>query len=982
MSETSPPPPGSRSRDPKWLLHADGFDPRRARHDEGLFTQGSGYLHLRGSLEEALADAPQDADPLREPANVSAEAFPELAARWGAFVPGVFADHPLLGHELVNLPFFLGWSLRVEGEVFDVTRSELLRHHRDLDLRDGLLRRELGWKTRSGAELCAIFERFVSAAHPHVCLQRLQFHADRDLEVEVASFVDANVRTNGFDHFTRVECRAVDERDVACRLATNGGDEVEMISRFLHGQHHAAGSSAGRLGEVAIQRELAGDGEPLVLEKRTAIATSRDRGFRPVSELLAELSDLAWEELLARHRGVWAARWEACEVEVVGDPRSRLALRTSLYHLLRSHVPDDPRVAIDAKGFAGEAYYGRFFWDTEMSLLPFFLYTLPEKARTLVDFRRSTLEGARQNAAAEGRAGARYPWESSTTGVEQCPAWPYNEEEIHVTADVVYGWAHYARAADPRYLPEVAGAIVETGRYWLDRIEETAKGTLRLSGVLGPDEYTPTTTNNAFTNRMVSFALECAAEIGARGGASEEERERFRDCARRLPIPRGKDPRLVLQCEGFEELEDPQFETRWLDRTRPIAAQVELEVLYRTKALKQADVLALMQLFPGDFTLEEVRAAWEYYLPFTTHDSSLSGGIHCLIACRLGLSDEAWQYWLSSRDLDTDPYTSGAAEGIHIANAAATWMGVVMGFAGLESAMWAEALTLEPRLPAAWGRLSFPLVWRGTPVRVELTREATRVTNCGEAALVVCVAGEEREIEPAGCELFPTGREPAPKLAAALFDLDGVLVTTDRLHFEAWSELARREGLSFDWETNHLLRGVSRRRSLEILLERAGATVDEGRMEEMMSFKNERYRAKLATLGPADVLPGARELLAALRGRGVPTAIVSASRNAPLILERVGLREAVDVLVDGSNTARSKPDPEGYLLAAGRLGVEPTACLVIEDAPAGVEAARRAGAAVLAIGDPSLHPNVPCTVRGLAEVTAEDLEAMAKAPLP
>ena len=151
-------------------------------------------------------------------------------------------------------------------------------------------------------------------------------------------------------------------------------------------------------------------------------------------------------------------------------------------------------------------------------------------------------------------------------------------------------------------------------------------------------------------------------------------------------------------------------------------------------------------------------------------------------------------------------------------------------------------------------------------------------------------------------------------------------------------------------------------------------------MEELLRFKNERYRSSLASVTSDDVLGGAREILAALREQRVPTAIVSASRNAPLILERVGLRDAVDVLVDGSDTSRTKPDPEGYRLAAARLGVDPARCLVVEDAPAGVLAARRAGAAVLAVGDRDLHPDVACVVAGLEEVTLDDLRALVGAP--
>lgn len=206
-----------------------------------------------------------------------------------------------------------------------------------------------------------------------------------------------------------------------------------------------------------------------------------------------------------------------------------------------------------------------------------------------------------------------------------------------------------------------------------------------------------------------------------------------------------------------------------------------------------------------------------------------------------------------------------------------------------------------------------------------------------------------------------------------IFDLDGVLVTTDELHYRAWKQLADAEGVYFDRQINERLRGVSRMQSLHILLERAGRAYSTAEKDALAHRKNEAYRASLETLTPRDVLPGAREMLAELRRRGIGTAVGSASRNTPLILERTGLRSAVDVVVDGNDTARSKPDPEVFLLAAGRLKLLPGQCLVVEDAAAGIEAGRRAGMAVFGIGTPDSLPGVKHIARNLAEVTADDL---------
>jgi beta-phosphoglucomutase len=213
----------------------------------------------------------------------------------------------------------------------------------------------------------------------------------------------------------------------------------------------------------------------------------------------------------------------------------------------------------------------------------------------------------------------------------------------------------------------------------------------------------------------------------------------------------------------------------------------------------------------------------------------------------------------------------------------------------------------------------------------------------------------------------------ARQVDAVIFDLDGVLVTTDELHYRAWKEMAEGEGIHFDRQINHRLRGVSRLESLEIILERAARAYTSAEKQALAQRKNTRYVALLAALSPEDVLPGARPLLDALRARGVRLAMASSSRNARTILERVGLVGEFEACVDGNDVTRGKPDPELFLTAAQRLGIPPGRCLVVEDALAGVEAARLAGMAAFGIGTPGSLPGVTRLARSLCEVSAEQL---------
>jgi kojibiose phosphorylase len=734
-----------------WQLLETAFSPATSRAWEGLFTLGSGALHVRGSLEEHLLGAPQNETYLRLPANVTAEKPRDAKAKWGTYVPGVFGPHPTLNHEMINLPWFLDLTPVVADEKLDMEASTVEGYSRRLDLRTATLIREFTWKTRAGAAIRARFERFISAARPSLSVQRLVLSADRAVEVDIRAGIDADVRTSGFDHLTSFRFARTDARTFACAVQTNGDDTVTIAARLLTPAPLTYRSEARRArleGRLRLE-----PGRETAIEKRCAVATSRDLAPGKPEAVLDQTERLDVASLHAEHAAVWEERWSRSAVEIDGDDRSQLALRASTFHLLRAHVPGDARVAIDAKGYAGDAYFGRFFWDTEMYLLPFYLYTDPARARTFCDFRVHTLPGARENARRYGYRGARYAWESDARGTECCPSWQYGDHEVHVTADVAHGFAHYAAGADAGYLRgPAAEAIVESARYWLDRIDRRSDGRPVLLGVMGPNEYTPLSSNNAYTNWMVRFHLRLAAQIGAAGGASPAECAEFRRVGDSLPIPRRGD--LIWQCDGFDDLADPRFDELWPDRSRGFANQVSQERLYRSKCLKQADTIMMMALFPEDFTDAECRAAWEYYLPYTTHDSSLSAGIHAIMALRLKRDADAWEFFQKGLYKDLDVEHGGAAEGIHIAGCGCNWMVVVFGFAGLRTALQADRLTLSPRLPAAIGTLSFPLVWKGLAVRVEITAGRCRVANGGARPMPVRVWGQDDLLAPGAAREF------------------------------------------------------------------------------------------------------------------------------------------------------------------------------------------------------------------------------------
>src|SRR4030065_825695 len=728
-----------------WTLKQTEFNCSEALAWESLFTQGSGYLQLRGSFEEKLEDSPQNLEYARTTTNVSAEKFIRQSTRWGCYIPGVYSPHPTFNNEITNLPFPLGIYLWESGERFDQVKSEIIDFSRSLDLKTALLERHVTWKCKSGAVVNIKWRRIAHARIKKLILQQVFITSDKDTEIMIAAGIDGDVRTNGHDHFTKVDCRA-GSNGCLCTVETEGGNTVEVVTKMASDDWKIenSGRSCTQVKKVKLKA-----GEQIMLEKRSALSCDRDTDSMPALEVINKYENTSFEELLAGHADEWQKRWEKCDIEITGDEQSQLKIRVSLYHLLRSYVDDD-RVAICGKGFSSDAYWGRFFWDTEIYMMPFFLYTDPGKAKTLMDFRINTLSAARENAREYGYTGARYPWEADASGKENCPRylWQFRDHQIHISGDIVYGFLHYASPVkDPDYLKKNAGeAIIEICRYWKNRIDIVDRKSAILA-VTGPDEYSPLKNNNFFTNRMAICSLEAGVSIGKEIGVSDAELAGWKKTAKDIPILRRPDG-LIMQFAEFEFLAEPDFNRYWEDRSKPYAAVVSQEKNYRTKSSKQQDILMMMWLFLNEFSKKEIKQAWDYYEPYCTHDSSLSPGIHGIMALRLGLDEQAWKYWEITSKFSLDVKNGKASHGIHIGCSASIWQYIVFGFAGVKTAMEAEILTLNPRPPKKWFMISFPIIWKGQSVRIIMSHEKVIVKNMSKDDLKVNIYGIEYMIAP------------------------------------------------------------------------------------------------------------------------------------------------------------------------------------------------------------------------------------------
>lgn len=756
---------------PDWCIVEDHFEITRNRHYESVFSLGSGFMTTRASIDEGFADDDQSVEYERRMDNTTLEKTRATKSRWGTFMPVVQANHPTLRQGIVNLPYYLGLVIHVDGEKLDLEHSQISNYQRWLDLQTGTLYRRVTWQTQSGKRVEIAWRRTMNLQERFACVQDVQLTTSQPADLLLESYVDNNVRTNGFDAFIRFAVGA--EGDLLYSdVTTNLQSRIVTASQCWYNRpvEQQAGTTERRA--TASASFHLGGGE--TLEVRKISFTAADAYFP--SQRLLETARAAIQEAgqadaatpYARHTAAWAELWRKSDIQIQADDapgyNSQLAIRAAIFHLLKAKGLED-RALLCPKGSTTEMYYGSVFWDFEIFILPFFIYTHPDLARTAPAFRYSGLDSARRLARAYGYGGAKYPWQSDCCGNETCVPWQYADHQVHIAADVALGVWHYVRATgDTQCLYEKGAEIfVETARYWLERVESLpGRPGLHILGVMGPDEYKPITNNNAYTNFVARLNLQLAAQVAGELRAHdpqqygrlcekirlrEGELAQFERVAAQISLPQDDERHIIWQCDDFDTaFAEIDIAGMWADRTRLFGTYVSQEKRYRSKVIKQADVLALLGVFPHSFSAEQKAASFAYYEPFTIHDSSNSMTHRQMVAADLGWADVAYESWLRAIDIDFG-HLPRATDGLHYANVGGMWQQVVFGFAGLASALNTDRLVFKPCLPAQIRSIAFPLVWKGQSLRVTVSANNVRVENLSQRPLEFCVGGQKHRVE-------------------------------------------------------------------------------------------------------------------------------------------------------------------------------------------------------------------------------------------
>lgn len=710
------------------MLSDPGFCPHSLNKYASLLAAGNGYLGVRATHEEAYTQQTR-----------------------GMYLAGLYhrAGEGEM-NERVNLPDVIGVDIVLNGVVFSLLSGRIERWQRTLDFASGELTRSLIWRAPDGARFVIETRRFASAVHLPLLAMTLSITPlDGDATVSLSTGIDATTTNHGRQHLDETNVRVSGQHLLQGIYTTQDGRSDVSISSFccVKGDVQSCFTAKERR-LLQHSHATVKAGERITLEKLTwvewtrACEASREAWGQQGLRRLDACAQRGYHALLAASAEDWRNGWQRCRVEVnsVNEADQR-ALDFALYHLRVMTPAHDERSSIGAKGMTGEGYKGHVFWDTEVFLLPFHLFTNPAVARNLLRYRWHNLPGAREKARKNGWQGALFPWESARSGEEETPEFAAINirtglrqkvasalAEHHLVADIAWAVVAYWQATgDEQFMArEGLTLLLDTARFWISRAVKV-NNRLEIHDVIGPDEYTEHVNNNAFTNYMAHYNVAQALHFARRFGCTDEAfMHRAEHFLQHLWRP-------AIQSDGVLPQDDTFLSKPVIDLTAYKAKPGKQTILLdysraevnERQILKQADVVMLTYMLPELFSTDVCLANLRFYEPRTIHDSSLSKPIHGIVAARCGMAEQGYAYWREGAqiDLGDDPHSSD--DGIHAAATGAIWLGAIQGFAGLS--VRRGELHLCPALPQDWHTLSFPLQWQGSELKIAISKDGVTI---------------------------------------------------------------------------------------------------------------------------------------------------------------------------------------------------------------------------------------------------------------
>jgi alpha,alpha-trehalose phosphorylase len=695
---------------------------------ESVFALANGHVGVRGNLDEG---EPHGLPGTYLNSYYELRPLPYAEAGYG---------YPESGQSMINVTNGKVIRLLVDDEPFDVRYGVLRRHERVLDLRDGVLRREVEWASPAGCAVRVRSTRLVSFTQRSILAICYEVEpVDRTVRIVVQSELVANESQPQTRQDPRV-ARALESALVAedQQVTPAGAVLVHRTRgsglRMAAAMEHLVDGPEGTVVESEARPDLArttvgcdlAPGQRLRLVKLVGYGWSSQRSLPAVRDQVAAAVTGArhdgWEGLLAEQRAYLDDFWDGADVEIGGDAEVQQAVRFALFHVLQAGARAEQR-PIGAKGLTGPGYDGHAFWDTERYVLPVLTFTQPHAAASALSWRRSTLELARQRAATLGFAGAAFPWR--TINGEECSGyWPAGTAGVHVNADIADAVTRYVAATGDRDFERDTGValLVETARLWRSFGHYDRHGRFHLDGVTGPDEYSALADDNVYTNLLAQRNLHAAADAVAEHpdvaralGVDDEETAAWREAAVAMYVPYDAELGVHPQADLFTRYGEWDF-ARTPPERYPLLLHYPYLDLYRKQVVKQADLVLAMHWRPDAFTAEQKARNFAYYERLTVRDSSLSACTQAVLAAEVGHLDLAHDYIGEAALMDLRDLHHNTRDGVHIASLAGTWLAIVAGLGGLRDTD--GVLEFAPRLPARLESLRFSVLCHGHRLRV------------------------------------------------------------------------------------------------------------------------------------------------------------------------------------------------------------------------------------------------------------------------
>ena len=724
-----------------WKIIEEGWNPDNVEASESIFSLGNGAMGQRANFEEHYSG------PTFQGSYVGGVYYPDKTkvGWWKNGYPEYFA-------KVLNAPNWIGIDLKVNGVAFDLnTAKDVKDYRRELDMQNGLYTRTFTAELENGLELRIESKRFLSLARPELGVIEYSITANQAINLEISPYVDAGITnqdSNWDDQFWAID--GVETQAAQAYIEAQTLKTAFSVGTFMASEVFEANEPLNLEGKALQSEKKAGTtythqlaaGKTFSLLKLGGYVSSRKHNKTALKAaaqtVLNEAKNLSFSALLTEQNEAWAMVWKSADITIEGDVKAQQAIRFNIFQLNQTYTGEDAGLNIGPKGFTGEKYGGSTYWDTEAYCLPFYMATKNHSvARNLLKYRYLQLDKAIENAEKLGfkNGAALYPM--VTMNGEECHnEWEITFEEIHRNSAIAFAIFNYTRYTnDYQYIVEMGlEVLIGIARFWAQRASfSAAKNQYVILGVTGPNEYENNVNNNWYTNYSAQWCLRYTAEqieqlrsnapeeatrIEAKTNFSEAELEQWNKTAEQMFLPEDAALGVVLQQDGF--LDKEMVKVTDLDpQERPINQHWSWDRILRSPYIKQADVLQGFYFFEDHFDLETLRRNYDFYEPFTVHESSLSPCVHAILAAKLDKDDQAYAFYLRTARLDLDDYNAEVEEGLHITSMAGTWMSIVEGFAGMR--VVDNVLSFTPRCPKSWKKITFKINFRDIIYTVSLS---------------------------------------------------------------------------------------------------------------------------------------------------------------------------------------------------------------------------------------------------------------------